>query len=319
MLYGTPSRTTADGGNSLLVKAVGATGQHRHPPLIPRPRAARSRFGPPGARNSAPLSPRRVPISHHPALGNDLPAAGRYVGSPSARRIVHEPQRTAHMLTKGLAILIILGVTSMVGFLILSDAKRGRMAEASITPAARADRLTSRALDPAPLTVAEVFPPALSPVGSSAPYRLVSRNVDPRCPVATTGALGHVLTEHGCSQVVRAALSAPYGGYRVTAGLFNLADAAGAQQVDSEVRQLVETGDGSFATVDPAQSGHTQTATLGAQVGWHATGHYLLYCVISLPDGNVVAADDPTAARITAELVDSYLTESVLAPRAPKT
>jgi hypothetical protein len=283
MLYGTPPRTAADGGGSPLVKAVGATGQHRHPPRTATvPTQRRHRLS----------TPRRRP-----------------------------PQRTAHLLTKSLAALIILGVTGMIGFLILADARRGRSAEASVNPEAAGARLGSRVIDPAPLTLPEVFPDTttLGPPGSSAPYRLGLTNVDTLCRTATTGALGQVLEDHGCSQVVRASMTTPYGDYQVTAGLFNLADAAGAHEVDDQVRRLVETGDGSFASLGGSLLGGDPTTADGAQVGWHAAGHYLLYSVVSHPGGEVVAGDDQVAARITAELVDNYLTESVLGSRTPIT
>jgi hypothetical protein len=281
MLYGTPPRPPAAGGGSPLVKAVGATGQHRHPP-----------------RTAAVPAQRRRP--------------------PAPRR---RPQRTAHLLTKGLAALIILGVTGMIGFLILADARRGRTAEASVNPEAAGARLGSRAVDPTPLTLPEVFPDSttLVPPQSSAPYRLGLTNVDTLCRVAATGELGQVLEDHGCSQVVRAAMTTPYGDYQVTAGLFNLDDAAGATEVDDQVRRLVETGDGSFASLGGSLLGGDPTTADGAQVGWHAAGHYLLYCVVSHPDGQVVANDDQVAARISTELVDRYLTESVLGARTPIT
>jgi hypothetical protein len=276
MLYGTPPRAPADGGSSLLVKAVGATGQHRHPPRTPA-----------------------------------VPAQRR---TPASRRR-RQPQRTPHLITKGLAALIILGVTGMIGFLILADARRGRSAEASVNPEVAGARLGSRTVDPAPLTLAEVFPDSKAPV----PYRIGLTNVDALCRVATTGALGRALEDHGCSQVVRASMTTPYGDYQVTVGLFNLADAAGATEVDDQVRRLVETGDGSFASLGGSLLGGDPATADGAQVGWHAVGHYLVYSVVSHPDGDVVAGDDQVAARITTELVDRYLTDSVLGARTPVT
>jgi hypothetical protein len=281
MLHGTPPRAATDGGSSLLVKAVGATGQHRHPPRT----------------TTAPAQRRRTPVARR-------------------RR---PPQRASHLITKGLAALIILGVTGMIGFLILADARRGRTAEASVNPEAAGEQLVSRGVDPLPLTLPEVFGDGttLTPPESAAPYRLGLTNIDSLCRIATTGALGRALEDHGCSQVVRASLTTPYGDYEVTAGLFNLADAAGADEVDDQVRQLVETGDGSFATLGGSLVGGDPAMADGAQVGWHAAGHYLAYCVVSHPDGQVVAGDDQVAARITTELVDRYLTESVLGSRTP--
>jgi hypothetical protein len=53
----------------------------------------------------------------------------------------------------------------------------------------------------------------------------------------------------------------------------------------------------------------------GEQMAWRTAGRYLLYCVIARPGGRVVPGGDPNAARITADLVDGYLTGRVLAGR----
>ncbi|MET0419674.1 MAG: hypothetical protein ABW022_26965 [Actinoplanes sp.] len=240
------------------------------------------------------------------AIGQHRPpplATGTHVRPRPQRRAPLEPQRTAQWLARGLAAVIVLGLAVMIGFLIVSDDGE--------PPAAAAELLGSRTDDPDPLTLPEVFPGAQRIEAAGSSYRVTMRHLDADCQTATTGALGQVLTEHGCSQVVRAVLTAPYGDYEVTAGVLNLADAAGAADVDSRLRQLVETGDGGFAALGGAPS-----AAATAQVGWHALGHYLLYCVITRPDGQLVSADDPYAARITADLVDNYLGESVLGQRA---
>jgi hypothetical protein len=105
----------------------------------------------------------------------------------------------------------------------------------------------------------------------------------------------------------------------VTTGLFNLADEAGASALDSQLRHLVETGDGSFAAMAAGEPGADPAAPAAAQVGWHSRGHYLLYCVITRPDGAVVPNDDPNAPRITADLVDGYLDAGVLTKRRQST
>jgi hypothetical protein len=226
------------------------------------------------------------------------------------------PQRTAQFLTKSLATLIVLGVTGMIAFLIVADERRGVPAEASTNSAAEPVGLDSRAADPTPLTLGEVFPDeqAVHPAGTSA-YRIAMTHIDSDCTIATYGTLGGLLADHGCSQVVRASLQAPYGDYQVTAGLFNLADAAGASAVDGQLRGLVETGDGSFAAMATGEPGTDPATPPASQVGWHSRGHYLLYCVITRPGGAVVPNDDPNAARITADLVDGYLATTVLGRR----
>jgi len=75
----------------------------------------------------------------------------------------------------------------------------------------------------------------------------------------------------------------------------------------------VENGRGSFGMLGGA-AGDPLTEPL-AQLGWQSRGHYLLYCVIARPDGQLVDDDDPYAARITAELVGHYLNERVVGQR----
>ena len=240
----------------------------------------------------------------------------RRLRSRALRRAPREPQRAVQLLTKGLAALIVLGVTGLIGFFIVADERRVHDRTASALPDG-ADQLGSRTADPAPLTLTEVFPGTteLRPPGVARPYRLGPKRVDTQCRIATVGTLGPILERHGCTQVVRAGLTAPYGGYEVTAGLFNMADAEGAATVDNLVRALVETGEGSFAAL---AAGADPPAAPTSQVGWHARGHYLLYCVIIGPGGQAVPGDDPYAARITAELVDAYLAGSVLEHRASR-
>jgi len=279
MLHGNPSRAahraSADSGLAVLVRPIGTTGHHRHPPATPPPR--------PRAR--------------------------------LRRRAPREPERTAQFLTTGLAALIVLALTGLIGFFIVAEERRGRPAEASTIPA-DPDELATRSADPKPLSLEEVFPdPALvRPPGHPA-YRITMTHIDSECRIATTGSLGALLEERGCTQVVRASLATPYGDYQVTAGMFNLADATGAAAVEEQVRRLVETGDGGFAAMAAGEPGADPAAPAASQVGWHSHGHYLLYCVITRPDGRMVPNDDPNAARINTELVDDYLAGTVLAKR----
>ena len=296
MLHGTPShaahRAASDGGLALLARTVGSTGHHRQPPAAPPlPRRA--------------LEPRQAARS----------TLARPPRARLRRRAPREPERAAQFLTTGLAALIVLALTGLIGYFIVAEAQRGRPAEASTIPAP-ADELGSRAVDATPLTLEEVFPdPAqVHPAGRPA-YQITMTHIDSECRIATTGALGALLEDGGCTQVVRASMTAPYGDYQVTAGLFNLADAAGAAAVDDRLRRLVETGDGSFAAMATGEPGTDPATAPASQVGWHSRGHYLLYCVITRPDGRLVPNDDPNAARITTELVDGYLGTSVLGKR----
>lgn len=211
-----------------------------------------------------------------------------------------EPERAADWPARGLAAMIVLGVAVMIGFMVMADERRG----APITTTAAIEPLADRAGDREPLSLAEVFPEPESVPGTA--YRIVVKHIDSDCSSATDGRLGAMLAEHGCSQVVRAAMNSPRGDYQATAGMFNVTDAAAANEIGATLRKLVETGDGGFTSM---------VGGLVGQTAWHTRGHYLLYCVITRPGGGLVTPDDPEAARITAELVDGYLGESVLGRR----
>ena len=65
-------------------------------------------------------------------------------------------------------------------------------------------------------------------------------------------ATAHALAAAGTFPHRIKAMASLHGGYQVTAGIFNLADEAGAARVGGHVRELVETGGGSFAPMAAA-------------------------------------------------------------------
>lgn len=223
------------------------------------------------------------------------------------------------LLMSGLGALIMAAICGLSAFFIIADERHGHDAHAAeirvVPPVAPARKIHSRAVDPAPLSVAEVFPDQqIVPAPGASPYQLRMTHIDTDCPVATTGKLGGLLDEHGCSQVVRATLLAPVEHYVVTAGLFNLPDEADARAVSDQVKSLVDGGRGSFAGM-AAGPGTDPVELPSAQIGWHTRGHYLVYCVIARPDGEIVRDDDPYAHEIVFDVVESYLRENVIGRR----
>jgi hypothetical protein len=292
MLYGSVTRPTHR-------TTPAGTGQHRQPTAwatVPLPPARRSAAEPAGHRTPL-FTARRTP---------------RLAG----RRQLREPERGPQRLMSGLAAAIVLSICGLVTFFIVADERRVHAEPAAATPIPWA--ISSRDVDPEPLSLTEVFPGTdIRLLSGSEPYRVTMTHIDTDCDTATTGALGELLDAHGCSQVVRAALTAPYGGYQVTAGIFNLADEAGAARVGEQVRELVETGAGSFAAMAAgAMPGVRPQSVPDSQVGWHEQGHFLIYCVITRPDARPVPDADRYAERITAELIDEYLGEQKIGARA---
>jgi hypothetical protein len=220
---------------------------------------------------------------------------------PARRHLRREPWPTTHLFTHGLAGLIVLGILVMVGVLIVAE-ERGsptRLASAEIDA-----RIASREVDPAPLTEAEIFP------GGSAAFEVTRTDLTADCSLAAGGALSTTLRRYGCSQAVRAALTVPYADYRITAGMLNLPDTTSAMAVGDQVRYLVETGDGSFTDMAGALAGP------GTPILWRTRGHYVMYCVITGPSGELVAADAPAVQQLTRDILDAHLNDTVLIRRA---
>jgi hypothetical protein len=231
----------------------------------------------------------------------------------STVRAAHEPLQILQSLLRGLAAVIVLAIVGLSAFFVVAEELGGHGRESAAAPGSPPG-IASREIDSAPLTQREVFPEAsVRPHAGTDGYQVTMTHSDSECRIATIGQLGPLLDNYGCDQVVRARLTAPYGGYQVTTGVFNLADETGAARVSELIGTLVENGRGSFRALSGA-AGDPLTEPL-AQLGWQSRGHYLLYCVIARPDGQLVDDDDPYAARITAELIGQYLGEQVVGQR----
>ncbi|GAA4922453.1 hypothetical protein [Actinoplanes utahensis] len=234
-----------------------------------------------------------------PALQLRLPFHGR---RRARRHLWREPYPTAHLLTRGLAALIVLGIFVMLGVLIVAE---DRHTPARTLASAEVDaRIAARTVDTAPLTADEVFPTG------AAGFRVTRASLTADCPAAATGALRQTLARYGCSQAVQAALTVPYADYRITAGMLNLPDATSATAVGDQVRSLVETGDGGFAEMSGAATGP------GTPVLWRTRGHFVMYCLITGPSGELVPAGTPQVQQITADILDTHLHDTVLVRRA---
>src|SRR5690348_2533128 len=166
--------------------------------------------GPPVAVGVAPVPPRQ---RRAPSPGAVTVSTGQHRQAPARRRASREPQRTLQMVMSGLGALIVLSVCGLGGFFVVADERRGHGAEAA-PHSPELDRISSRRVDAQPLTLQEVFPkPQIRLLPDAAPYAIRMTHIDTDCDIAVIGRLGRVLSDHACSQVVRASLTAPYGHY----------------------------------------------------------------------------------------------------------
>ena len=147
------------------------------------------------------------------------------------------------------------------------------------------------------------------------PYQVLRTQENKDCRKAVAGEIAKLLTELGCSQVVRGTLRAPNSAYLVTAGVFNLRDIAAAETAHEKIKPLVNNKKGRFQGM-VAGEGTDAIALSSAQVGWHIRGHYLVYCVIARADGEPVTDVDPYARQILYDMIELHLRGDVLEKRA---
>ncbi|GAA0795476.1 hypothetical protein Sya03_34970 [Spirilliplanes yamanashiensis] len=243
--------------------------------------------------------------------------ARRRSDSAAQRRAPHDSLRTMQLVMVGIAAAIMLGVCGLSAFIIVADERRGReISTAAVAPPKLTDRvdISSRTVDPAPLTVDEVFPRS-SLVVADRTYRVEMTHSDKDCHIAASGAAATLLDSLGCSQVIRSTLRAPEDGYLLTTGVFNLADEPGATLAHDQIKAILDSGRGRLTGMT-AGSGTEALGVAPAQFGWHTRGHFLVYCVLVRADAQPIVDGDPAARRILYDAVELHLREGVLGKRA---
>ncbi len=283
----------------------------------------------------APVDPRTRPTGAppRPRTGDDYYDDERpgEPGGPSGR----VPGRKRSPWTPVLAIVATVALLAVCGFGLHVMFFGGKPGPDGKTGATVHD-ISNQTIDPAPLTVAEVFPAAsfnvgpatasgsaaAKPSGSASasaapaglqPYQVVKSDAGD-CKNAVVGDLITLLANAGCTQVVRATLLTADQQYVITTGLFNLRDATTAKQVNDGVRDVVGATKGRF-TGFMAGGATDVIGRAKTQLAWDTRGHFLLYCVIARADGADPDAKNPAVTQMVSDLVEAYLNETVLTNR----
>lgn len=230
-----------------------------------------------------------------------------------------DQKRTWQWVIGGLGTLVLLAVCGLGSYFIIADERQGRAGRDSADstqPTVLPRDISSRVVDPAPLTEPEVFPsPQIVINPAEPPYQVLKTQAGTDCATAATGEINTLLADLGCDQVVRGTLRSPAGDHLVTAGVFNLADATGAEWAHQQIKVIVDGGKGRFQGLGAGAG--TEAVTLdSAQVGWHVRGHFLVYCVIARTDRTAIGDDDPYARQILFDMIELHLRGGVLERRA---
>lgn len=229
------------------------------------------------------------------------------------------PRQHWQLVIAGIGALVLIAVCGLSSYFLIVEERRGppaRSAGPIVVPTALPRDIGSRQVDPEPLTVDEVFPGrkiVISP--NEPPYELLRTQAAKNCATAAGGDIADLLAELDCSQVVRATLRSPTKDYLVTAGIFNLADAAGAERAHGELKSIVDGQRGRFNGL-AAGRGTDAIVLSSAHVGWHVRGHFLAYCVIAKTNGEAISDDDAFARQVLSDVIELHLRGKVLARRA---
>ncbi|MEV5746567.1 hypothetical protein AB0L00_02015 [Actinoallomurus sp. NPDC052308] len=153
------------------------------------------------------------------------------------------------------------------------------------TETGKGERLASRATDPKPLTLAEVFKNKKFKAGGRT-YVLTTRRSDPKCASAVNGTtFRKALVKAGCTQVLRATYS--NGKFIGTIGVVNLKTATTAKYAQKASRPkdayvLPLPGAGSTSKIGKGLSLTTSDPD----------GHYLIMSWVQYPTGKKITQSD---------------------------
>lgn len=227
------------------------------------------------------------------------------------------PQRW-YVLLASVGVLAVLSTCGVFSYLLIQDELAGQNAQADtgdVEETVPRD-ISSRDVDPEPLTVDEVFGEDEIVITESEPPYEVLATQETECSEAAEDELVTLLADLGCSQVVRATLRSPEEGYLITSGIANLATAEDAEEAYEGIKPLIEDGTGRFLGMHAGEG--TDPIILSETVlFWDIRGHYLMYAVIARSDGGEFSASDNQRADLLSwDLIEVYLRSGILEQRA---
>ncbi len=217
-------------------------------------------------------------------------------------------------ILSAVGVVVVLAVCGLGGyFMINSDRGRPTTPSGAKINAVKARDISTRDVDPAPLTEQEVFPAAQITAGAATYQVLKTQAGD--CPSAATDDLAKLLTQLGCSQVVRGTLKSQDGQFLITAGIFNLKDEASANQAYEQIKPTLDAQKGRFTGL-PAGDGTEAIVRAPTTLGWHPRGHFLAYCIVARADSKPIDANDAASKQVISDLVEAHLRDTVIGARA---
>ncbi|MBF9131476.1 hypothetical protein I0C86_21295 [Plantactinospora sp. S1510] len=241
------------------------------------------------------------------------------VPTGDTRGALRTAKRTWQWVVGSLGVLVLLGICGLSSYFFVVDEPYGRdarTADGTPPPTTLTRDISSRAADPTPLTVKEVFPGKEVVIAAEeSKYELLKTQASEDCKLAADGELRALLADLGCSQFVRGTVRSPTGAYLATAGILNLSDAAGASSAHEKIEPIVAKDKGRFLGM-AAGRGTEAVTRKSAQAGWHERGHFLIYCVVAKANGSTIGEADVFARQVLTDMIEAHLRGRVLEQRA---
>jgi hypothetical protein len=251
-----------------------------------------------------------------PRIGPSNTGSLRPVRIDPVRPASRRPSNLTWALTS-VVVLIVLAVCGTSTYFVFKnegDEDKGGNA-APKDPAVQPRDITSRDVDPDPLTEAEVFPLEAIAGQTGNQYAILKKEAKADCALAATDDLVKLLADNGCSQVVRGTMKSSDGVYFITAGIFNLKDEPAAINAHENIENTVKAQKGRFTGL-LAGAGTEVLVRAPMVLGWHARGHYLAYCVIARVDGQGFdAASQGARDQIQTDILSTHLRDAIIGGR----
>jgi hypothetical protein len=170
---------------------------------------------------------------------------------------------------------------------------------------------SSRATDPKPLTVAELFPTPTILYNNST-YTVLGKHSAVSCGAVADGNVAAALTKNGCNQVVRGTVKDPTSRYIFTVGVANMPTRAAAAQVFTLLGMPDKNGFFSRLNgTDIARGFENNRATIVASF---THGHYVIFGIGGRAGTNTASLSD---TRLSAGLKDMrFYVDQVISKRA---
>jgi len=214
------------------------------------------------------------------AAGGAAGGPGRRSSRGTRRRRPTAAKRGRVLLAIGLAVVVAVGPGTYF-YLNSGHQPAGQLAAGTTTtpssrpkpspsPTGRWGHIQTRAADPRPLTIAELFPASFTSAGSG--YARTAARAGKHCSAAVLGSrLQSAVAAAGCDQVLRASYLSGNGRVMGTIGVLNTRTARTASRAGNA------TGPSQFIAQLPGAKGPTRNLTKGTGIEEaQVKGHYLI-------------------------------------------